>query len=133
MSRQRNIWRGKDAADLSERKAYVKARVRYSEVIAALNLDTDLGDECPMCGGFTLIPCADDKGAVCENPACGARFDMIKLVEERRDCSFRDAIEFLETIGAPARDTRTGDLFSGRDSAPRRNEPNHPTHERKRE
>jgi|GEM_PF-3477529 len=114
MTRQGNIWRQKASQDFHERKAYVKARARYNETVAALNLDTDLGDECPICCGFTLNPCADDRGAYCDNPACRETFDMIKLVIEQRDVSWRDAVVFLEENVSAPRDGKTGDLLEAR-------------------
>ena len=112
MSRQREIWGAKRARDLDERKAYVKASAHYAEVVGALNLDTDLGDECPACCGFTLNSCADDRGAFCDNPACGETFDMIALVAAKRECGFKAAIEFLEEMCVGCKkDHKTGELF----------------------
>ena len=111
MTRQGDIWRGQPQRDLAERKAYVKARARYAETLSALSLDTELGDECPVCCGFALHACTDGRGAYCDNPACGETFDMIKLVMEKRDCGLKSAVDFLEAQVRAPRDTQTREMF----------------------
>ncbi len=98
------------ARDLDERKAFVKAKARFGDVVTALHLDTDLGDAAPCCGAFALKSCHDGKGWYCE--ACGDKGSMIGLVMRARDCSLGGAIAFLETCLPGRKDAGTMELFA---------------------
>ncbi|WDI31611.1 hypothetical protein PUV54_00185 [Hyphococcus flavus] len=95
--------------DLEHRKGDVKEKARYSDVVPALNLSFDMGDECPFCHGLTLMPCADGKWFFCD--ACKRKGDMIDLVCEAERCAMPRAVQFMETIITSRRDARTRDLF----------------------
>ena len=101
--------RQRNARDLDERKGYVLARAAYPEVVAALGLDTDLGDEAPCCGAFALRSCHDGRGWYCE--ACGEKGSMIGLVMRARDCAVSRAVAFLEECLPGRKDNRTMELF----------------------
>ena len=101
--------RSQTARDLEERKAYVLAKASYPDVVAALSLDTDLGDEAPCCGAFALKSCHDGRGWYCE--ACGARGSMLGLVMRARDCGVARAVQFLEECLPGRKDDRTMELF----------------------
>ena len=102
------------ARDLDERKAHVKAKARFEDVVAALDLDTDgmreRSADCPACGAVSsLHQCHGGCGFYCE--ACGETGDMIGLVMLARDAGFAKAVEFLETCLPGKRDGKTMELF----------------------
>ena len=98
-------------ADLDERKASVKCRVRFPAVTRALGLDHESGAACVVstCRSLALKSCHGGHGYVCE--ACGDKGDMIDLVRQVRDCSLAGAVEFLEGLVDPHKDDRTGRLL----------------------
>lgn len=98
-------------ADLDDRKASVKCRVRFPAVVAALGLDHETGVYCVVstCGAMALMPCHEGLGYVCT--VCGDKGDMIDLVRQVRDCGLSAAVEFLEGLVDPPKDDKTGRLL----------------------
>ena len=93
--------------------AMLKTRLCVDDVLSALGLDTDLGDECPSqrCGAIdAMVKTANGSGWRCTS--CGASGDIFTLVMERKDMTFSRARKWLEENAMPKRkDTKTGDLF----------------------
>lgn len=98
--------------DSASRTAMLKSRIGVADVMDALMLSTDLGDQCPddLCGAFDFKTTKDGHGWRCG--ACGASGDIFNLVMLKLDKNFRQARDWIEERVMPKRkDARTGDLF----------------------
>ena len=87
--------------------AYVKAKVGFEDALMALGMEDNR--HCYACERGRLEPTHDGDGYFCTD--CAATGDVITLVRAVRDCTFREACEFLEIECLAPRDTKTGDLF----------------------
>lgn len=98
--------------DWEARKAFVKSKADFEDVVVALDLLSEgaPAPDCPACYGVaTLHACHAGKGFYCES--CDEKGDMIALAQLKVDCGFRKAIEILEAMLPASRDGRTGELF----------------------
>lgn len=96
----------------ASRTAMIKSRIGVGDVLSALQLDTDLGNECPTatCGSFALKQTKDGQGWKCG--ACGTTGDIFTLVMIKLEKSFPAARDWIEERVMPKRkDKKTGDLF----------------------
>lgn len=100
-------------AENRERASYIKRRVEIADAIAALGLDTDMGDECPRCHALGAMA-SSKTGESAHCSSCDETFDVVALVRAARGMSFAAACDFLETECLKARDDKTRDLFHGR-------------------
>jgi hypothetical protein len=112
-----NIWANqKPKRDMEARKAFVKAKASFDDVVIALDMvdrrhdGGALAPECPFCRSVaSLRQCHGGQGFYCGQ--CNETGDMIDLVRIVNGCIFSAAIEFLELMILPKTDDQTGELF----------------------
>jgi hypothetical protein len=108
--------------DSTSRTAMLKSRIGVADVMSALMLDTDLGNQCPVdhCGAFAVVETKDGNGWRCTE--CGAKGDIFNLVMIKLDKTFPAARDWIEERVLPKRkDRKTGELpLIFGDGAPKR-------------